>query len=271
MKILRLLLIITSFILPIKAFATDHLPWLGNYMQLEWRQNFAFETFPHYDSTAHIKHQGDRPLFFNTSLSLRFKEFFSFEVEGVVANTRRQSGGVDHLKGTGRFLILNDIGGDPLSLVLGGSYIQAFIPSLHDPSSFHHGRSQGECFISIGKEKAVEADWLGRLWAFGGIGFAEKGFPWLRGQIAYESKFNEQLEWRLFINGLKGMGSKPLKLHDFQGYGAINHGSLDLGMRLTYQLPIYGNISFEYTRRLYTQNFPSQVDRFLLHFLYYLN
>jgi len=239
-------------------------------MQLEWKQTFLVETFPRYESYHSIKHIGDQPLFYDNSLALRFAESFSLELEAMAARSRKQSGCIDHLKATGRFMMMNDIIGDLFSLILGGSFIQSFVPSLHDPSSFHHGRSECECFISIGKEAASGTEWVQRGWAFGGIGFAERGVPWVRGEVAYEFKTGEQFQWRLFMTGLKGMGQKSLRLHDFNGYGSINHASADLGLRLLYEIPFFGNVSLEYARRIYARNFPCRVNQFLIR-LFYLN
>ena len=99
------------------------------------------------------------------------------------ASTRRQRGGIDHLRATGRYIVLDDVAGDPISLTAGLSYIESFIPGLHDVSSFHHGRAEGELFLSVGKERRAWASWIRRWWAAGAIGIGDRGSPWLRGNV----------------------------------------------------------------------------------------
>lgn len=245
---------------PLLCWGTLHLPWLETYLQPEVRASFRYLAYEHSSNNY----------FFDASASLTATPTFSVELEAELAKTSRQTWGVDHLKATGRYVLWDDIAGDPLSVTLGLSLIQAFQPSLRDISSFHHGISEAELFLSFGKETAQGEEWVRRWWGFGAIGIASRGFPWYRGRLSYEWRIRQLFELAIFADGLKGAGFKKLHRHHFKGYGAIDHRSVDLGLRLTYLIPFFGSFYVEYAYRPYAQNFPKRANIVTaqLHYLY---
>jgi hypothetical protein len=250
------------------GWSTEFQPWVGNYFEFEWRNTLLYQTYPVINSNSQRVKYSSSDFFFTTSLSNALKPEFSIELEAALAYTRHQKGNIDNFRLTGRYMWLDDLLGDRISLTTGVKLTQSFLNSLHDISSFHHGRAEAEFFISLGQEESLETKWGSRWWVVGGIGVANRGSAWLHAQSTYEFRLLPKHEVRLFGEGLLGLGHKQLPIHHFHGYGPIQHRSLDLGIRYTYLIDFFGSASFEYSNRVYARNFPAQAHRFLLNLLY---
>lgn len=263
-----LLSLIYCFLIPNWGAATERLPWVGNYLEFEWRHTAYLQDYPYVASHSYYTPYASSDIFFVASLSNAFKPEFSLEAEAMVAKTCRQDWAIDHLRLTGRYMWSNDIAGDEFSFTTGVSLTQAFDHSLHDMSSFHHGRSEAELFLSVGKEYADGKEWISRWWGVFGTGTAERGSPWFRGELNLEGRFCDVYAWRVFIHSLAGIGHKCLRLDDFHGYGSLQHQSIDLGFRYTYFIEFFGELAFEYSYRIYARNFPAKTSHLLLTLLY---
>jgi hypothetical protein len=249
--------------------ATEYQPWLGNFYEFELRSDAMYQGYAWLSSGSHLKKYLSNDVFLDFSLSIaRPDPDVSLEFEIIEARTRRQRGDIDQLKLTGRYVWQDDIAGDPMSLITGISYIQAFSSSLKDVSSFHHGLYNAEFFLSLGKEWAEGNLWNSRWWSVFAIGIAERGTPWLRFRLDYDKRWGEQHETKLFLHSLWGLGRHPLRFYHFYGYGSIQHQSIDLGLRYTYLLEFYGSASLEYSYRVYAYNFPAYTHHVIAQLLY---
>lgn len=249
--------------------ATEYQPWVGNYLEFEWRNSLLYQGYSYVSTGSHLEKYSTGDLFFHTSLSNALKPELSIEIEAVAARTRHQRGNIDHIKGTGRYVWQDDIAGDPLTLTTGLSFSLAFKRSVHDISSFHHGRGETELFLSAGKEWSKGTEWDSRVWGVFGVGGAlEKGSPWIRFQLAYEKQLAPLHQLQGFMKSLWGLGHHSLHIHCFHGYGPIQHQSIDLGLRYTYVIEYFGSASLEYSYRVHARNFPAYVHHVLLQVLY---
>lgn len=248
--------------------ATEYQPWIGPYMEFEWRNSILSQRYQKVASDSHFTHYSSQDLFLHTSLVDSVGYFFALEFEGVGALTRKQNCHVDHIRLNGRYVWLDDVAGDPMSLTFGFSLIQAFKPSNKDISSFHHGLSEAEIFVSAGKEYAIGDEWASRWWTVLGIGSAaQRGSPWIRANGVYEFHILPRDTIRIFINTLWGLGSRRLCTHDFDGYGSVQHQSVDIGLRYTKIIDYCGHLSIEYGYRPYARNYPAQAYFVLLNYL----
>lgn len=195
-------------------------------------------------------------------------EPFEIQLEAVMADTRRRSFGMDHFALTGRYKYMNDILGDPLTVTFGGTYIQAWKWALYDISSFHHGLYEFEAHTSVGKEFSYGSEWLWRWWTLFALGLSERGAPWLRAEAFVEKNYCDSYLLRAFVKSLWGFGSRPLHVHHFHGYGAVNHQSIELGIGAHYTFENQGTIKLEYARRIFSRNFPSRANNVVLSYLY---
>ncbi len=254
--------------IPFSIAATQYQSWLGNYLEFEARLEGEYQHFANLAIETNKKKYRSDNFFLNLSLSNAVAYNFALELELASAHTKFQKGTIDHLKVTGRYIWLDDIVGDALSLSTGISLIHPFTKSLNDISVINHGRAEAEFFCSIGKEKALETIWIQRWYGVAGIGLANEGSPWIRCDLVYESRWHEAHELRGFIHALCGLGAKSLQPNHFHGYGSIQHESLDVGIRYTYLIPYFGNISLQYSYRIYARNAPANVQALLAQCLY---
>lgn len=272
MKNIRFFLFLFLFCLIFSnGIATEYQPWLGNFYEFELRSSLKYQSYKRLSSGSHTKKYLSNDFFLNLSLSNALPDpAVSGEIEFTQANTKKQKGDLDQIKVTGRYVWSDDVAGDPVSLILGLSYIQAFQRSLRDVSSFHHGLFNAEFFVSVGKENTwgMETLWNSRWWLLGSIGIAERGSPWFRFDLNYEKRLCENHELSAFVRSLWGLGSKRLDLQHFHGYGPIQHQSVDLGLRYTYLIQYYGNASLEYQYRIYGKNYPIFTHQVLAQILY---
>ncbi len=264
------------FLLPAFGWSTQDLPWLGNFAELEWRNSMRYQTYHHLLHGKKALPYASDDQFIDSSLSTAIFEY-GIELELVCAHTRKQRG-IDQFKITGRYVWMDDIAGDPLSLTSGFSFIESFEPSLHDPSSFHHGRGEGELFLSLGKEfnpgynddeLDILGEWHARGWGVLAIGTSPtRGVPWARFIVAYDKRIGLRHEFRLFSKGLYGFGDRNLHLDDFHGYGLIRHRSVEVGFRYTYLIEFFGSASIEYANRVYAYNFAANASQVTVEVLY---
>lgn len=252
-----------------EGYSTEYQPWLGNFYEFELRSSLKYQGYAWLATGSHHQKYTSNDVFLNLSLSNSLPDpDIGGELEITEARTRKQSGEIDQIKLTGRYLWQDDVAGDPYSLVIGLSYIQAFKNSLRDVSSFHHGLYNTELFVSVGQENPDESLWGSRWWGVAAFGIAEQGSPWLRLRLNFDKRWFEKHEMEIFVHTLWGLGGRKLHLHDFHGYGPIKHQSIDLGLRYTYVLDYYGNASLEYSYRVYAYNFPAYVHQVQAQILY---
>lgn len=257
-------------LLPTFSWSLEYRPWIGEYLEFEWRNSLLYQNYNALAIDSSYKKRSSNDLFLTTDLSNVIAPDFSVEAELTLARTRKQSWGVDHFSLAGRYVWSDDVWGDPITVTTGFVFTQAFLSSLRDISSFHHGRSEGELFISLGKEVAIEGEeWVSRCWGMVAIGSAiQRRSPWIRSVVAYDHRICRLHEIGVFANTLWGLGFKTLDPEDFHGYGSIQHQSVDLGLRYTYILQYVGHLNLEYSYRIYARNFPAETHLLLLNFLY---
>lgn len=257
------------------VYPTEYQPWLGPSFLPEGRFSSIYQGFNEIDRNGYAKHYSGNDYFMNLSLSLALDAQItwpiSVEIETLLARTHHRSFGFDSFKLTGRYQWLDDILGEPFSLMTGFSMIAPWKTAVRDLSSFHHGRFEWEGYASIGKEYSLEERWIFRHFGLVSIGMADRGSPWLKGGYFWETNFCNCLALQVHIKELIGLGSRALRRHEFQGYGAVRHRSTEAGIRLSFQTDYDGLLSFEYTRRLYAKNFPRNVNLVQLTYVYPLS
>ncbi|MGK5594636.1 MAG: hypothetical protein ACSNEK_04675 [Parachlamydiaceae bacterium] len=259
----------TRFILLLTLFwvahlsATEFAPWFGNQYQFEARYRALYQK---YHRVGRHHHADD--LFSQLSLSFSPDPKVNGEAEILFADTRYRDFGFDSGKVTGRCLLLNDIIGDPVSLTSGLSFTFPIYSGLHDTSSFHTGTVETEAHLAVGKEYSCLDQWYQRQYALFAIGIATQGSPWIRLQYSWEERLCYGWAYELFAKSVFGFGKRRLHISDFNGYGAIAHRSIDLGIKLNYILDFSGILSFEYAYRVFAQNFPKNTHLVQLTYFY---
>ncbi len=259
---LRLLPLLLSCLCSI-VHATEFAPWFDQDLVLNTRATYLYQNFRKVQIPHHDWKYPSNDSFLNLSSNLSF-DFLCAELEVLAAATRRRSFGVDCLRLTGRYRLLNDSVGDPFSVTTGVTLTQAFTLSLKDISSFHHGKIEGLAHVAIGKELPCEDRWYKRWWGMAGIGSADVGSPWLQGELHWEQNFCNIQRYDLFVRTLWGLGHRNICRHDFDGYGPIRHQSVDIGFSYSYTFDWNGTATIGYCRRVYARNFPWNANQVFL-------
>lgn len=252
-----------------KGEAVETQPWLGNVYEFEFRSDIRYQQYGRLSTGNGLKKQRANDVFINFSLSNALPDPpIGLELEITEAFTRKQSGDIDHLKLTGRYVWLDDVAGDSVSIITGVGYTQAFKKSLMDISSFHHGLYNTEFFISLGKETSDSLLWSSRWWGTAIYAIAEQGSPWLSLRFDFQKRWVERHELALFFDGKMGLGGKHLHTHHFNGYGSVQHRSIDIGLMYRYVLDYFGYASIKYIYRPYASNFPVSTQQVVAEVLY---
>lgn len=248
--------------------ATDLKPWFPRYLEFQSRFTYLHQQYHEIDTKVGCISRGANNDFYTGSLQLSY-DVYCAELETTFSATRRHHLGPDNIKATFRYQILDDVIGDPVSLVAGISLSQVFALALKDVSVFHHGQLEGEVNLALGSECPTWTSWLTRWWTVLALGTGDHGSPWVRGELAWERNWVDKHRFRLFTEMLFGLGGQRLRLFvPFKGYGPVHHQSIDFGLLYRYSLPCDGALSVGYSRRLFGKNCPVNVNFYFVQLLY---
>lgn len=242
-------------LLPLFAGATEFAPWYTPSLVIDAKADYTYQHFCKVKANHHDWEYHAYDHFLHLSGALAY-DVYAGELEVVGAATKFRTFGFDCARLTGRYQMLNDVIGDPVSLVAGITASQAVTQSVHDVSSFHHGKIEGLAHLAIGKEFSCEQFWYARYWGYLGFGSADVGSPWIQGEAAYERNIWDIHQFKLYVRGICGFGGNTINPYNFNGYGPIAHRSLDVGGRYLYNDFLCGTLKLEYTQRVHSRNFP---------------
>lgn len=239
-------------------WATELEPWLSELYLPILRANFDYQVFKEVDTALGRQPYKAYDEFLDRSLQMTVKEDFSVEAEWGGCSTRQTNWTIEYLRATGRFQILNDIGGeDPLSLTAGLTLTFPWKSRLKDISLMHHSPYDAELHIAIGKEVACGPTWSERYWALLGYGQGTRGKGWLHVIAAAEKNFCNMHQCRIALEYLQGFSRNNITDLDlFPGYATIAHYSLDASIRYMLVIPTYFDVKFEYLYRIASRNCP---------------
>jgi hypothetical protein len=248
--------------------AVERRPWFGRDLEIEGRASTLVQAYHSVDTTHGSTARPAGDVFISLSASTACQNLAG-ELELIAADTRHRSFGMDSISLTGRYLWLNDVIGDPVSLTTGATLAKVFKPARRDLGTFHQGGIECEVHAAVGKEFSCQQFWMSRIWGVIGFGFADIGSAWLRANLAWERNWWERHQLRAFVHTLWGLGHNSLNLEiPFRGYGPIRHQSVDTGMRYRYAFDNGFAISLEYAYRVFASNCPQHVNLIMLR-LYY--
>lgn len=245
-------------LLPSLCFATDRSPWTGNPFEFVSRVRYTFETF---NKIEQIPFHTDNHYL---NLALLGTGWPSFDLEGQiqVAYTPYSGFFFDYGEMAGRYVWLDDVAGEPLTVTTALAVFGASKRSVLDPSTPVTGQVGGELQALIGKEWSLCGDWISRHWLMGAVGLAHQSSGWLRWRVATERHFCLCHTVWIDVGGRIGLGDHPMPaIEQFTGYGPIDYRSIDLRAGYRRDVGNCGEIELSYLYRLYSENFPDQLHR----------
>jgi hypothetical protein len=250
------------------AFALEVQPWFGDVYEFHLLSSYAYGRFH--------KVQGGVPQLdsvFQTNVvyeGLDFTPSPEWSVDGdlQLAATTQMPFNFRSAAIQARYLWLDDIIGDKVSLATGFSVRFTSTNALHDISCPSRANADFKLHFSIGKEFEATDSWLFRFWAYGAIGHANRGSPWVDAIAAIETNIHERHKIALYADGTNGYGRHShIDTEHFDGYAKIRNKSIDLGLRYGYRVGVWGTVRFEYTRRLLAKASPAQVNNWIFSYL----
>lgn len=166
----------------------------------------------------------------------------------------------------GRYLILDDVEGDPLSVSLGVN--MRYVPDhvRQDPFCPYHNLMNFETHAALGKEFDHLERWTYRAFAIASIGIANQGAMWVKGLGAFAMHSKDEKHEGIFtVDSYFGFGSRHfIDLNDFHGYYNIWHQNVDLSALYRYKFDIWGALSFCLGYRPYALDYPVHETYFIL-------
>ncbi len=252
---------------PIALLGLERMPWYCNVYEFTFTPTYTYSRYPsvnhgvpHHQSPSH-----DHLLSFDLAFPPTPEWEFDAEIE--FADTPRQSMGLRSIAAQARYLWLNDVIGDPVSLTTGAAIRGVSKHSVRDVSSPYHSYYNFELNSAVGREWDRGFDWQFRSYGGGALGIANHGYPWLSIFTMVEGQFHSN-RLGLFLDSYLGFGhKKTVKINHFHGYGSIEHRNIDLGVKYTYAFDIWGHLSLAYTRRLLAHSFPEKVNFFTISYM----
>jgi hypothetical protein len=260
--------ILFTLFAPLALFCLEVQPWFGDVYQFHFLGSYAYSRFP---SFSHGNPQLNEMFQSNlVYLGLDFSPspVWSIDADMQLADTSASDFYFRSIALQARYLWLDDIIGDPISLVTGASIRATSSTGLRDLSCPSHGNVDFELNFAFGKEFEASNDWLFRSWFYGAIGHSNQGAPWVKGIVSLETNIHDCHKWALFAQGINGYGRHVhVNIDHFYGYARIREKAIDLGIRYGYRLDVWGTLRLEYYRRVLAKSAPKDVDTFVVSYL----
>lgn len=242
-------------------FSLEELPWLPD------AYSFQLQVSCQYSQFSHISHAVTQPAYaynnYVTDVALSFlpDPNLSMGVEVELARTPHELYGLRSSAIGARYLLWDDIAGDPASIAIGGEVRAVTGRAVKDVSSPYASYINFEVFGSLGKEFVKEADWKCRGYLLASLGQANKGAPWNRFEGSIEGRFQKAQVLQLFALAYLGYGThKKVDIDHFPGWGRICHRSLDVGVRYRYIFALWGELGVSYAYRILAISYPKNAQ-----------
>jgi len=248
-------------------YALNVEPWYRNLWEFTFSPSYTYDYF------RSIQRGRPSSVSSNNHLLLFHLDFppsvsWELDTELEFAATSFQGMGFRSSGWQARYLWLDDVAGDPISLTTGWSFRGVSRRNLKDLDCPYHATLNFEGNISCGKEWGHPNEGYLRACGFGALGWGNKGSLWVRFLGRIEKNIAHSHRWQLSLQGYFGLGHQVIvnTLH-FNGYGSIRHKSLDCTLEYSYLFRVWGELSFSYSRRVYARSFPQGVNFFMIKYL----
>jgi len=152
------------------------------------------------------------------SLALDRDLQIDFDVE--VAETDRQTFLYNTFDLSFSKLLMNDLIGDPFSLMLSFKMSNNGGDAVAEPALLHFGEWEWRAIVALGKEWTRFYDWWFRLSGYFSLGIANRGTPWLEEGFSFEQNFCGTQRYLLGIKALQAFGGHLIQRTPFvKGWG----------------------------------------------------
>ena len=243
----------------------EHSPYFQTFGQCNFRPLVGGRF---YDNISHLegaKQYKSRDLLVDLNLGMRCLPSVEVELELDFSKTHKLPFGLQRTGAGARYLLLDDIGGDVVTLTLGAQAF--FVPTrnMRDVSSPYHSQGNLELNVAMGKEWFGMTNYATCLWGFVGVGDGNRGRPWIRPELHLQTQFSKAL-LGLYSKGYVGLGQmKEIVLSQFDnGYANIKHRSIDIGAQCQLAMGVWGDLNLHYEYRVFAYSYPERASIFYL-------
>lgn len=255
-------------LLPISLFGLDRIPWFCNVWEFTFTPSYTYSRYPAVQNGVPHKQETSNDHVLTFDFTVPPSPEWQFDTELEFADTPRQSMGLRSGAFQVRYLWLDDVLGDPLSLTTGGVIRGVSGHSVKDVSCPYHSYLNFELNAAAGREWDSGFAWRFRTFGGTSVGMSTRGYPWLCAFLMAEGQMKEAHRLGIFLDGYMGFGHhKRVFINHFKGYASIEHRNIDAGVKYTYVFEIWGQLSLAYTRRLYAKSFPEKVNFFTISYM----
>lgn len=252
-------------LLPAYALALDVEPWLGELWEFHFIPAYTYDRYPSVQNGHPQLKSASNDHVVALGLGTACTPTSAFDVEMEFADTPRQSMGYRSAAGQYRYQWTNDSAGDAASFTTGFNVRGVSRHSLKDVSCPYASDINIEGTGALGKEWDHGSAWLVRAFGFGALGIANHGSPWMRFLFSIDGTQECRHRYGLYCLGYFGFGAKTVvRTNHFHGWGSIRHQSVDVGVKYSYLFDIWGSLTVAYTRRVFAQSYPQDVNFFTI-------
>ncbi len=246
----------------------ERLPWFRNIWEFTFTPTYTYSQYPSVQNGVPKGQQKSNDHLISFDFAVPFTSQWQMDSQVEFADTPRQSMGLRSLAFQPRYLWLDDLLGDPVSLTTGAVIRGVTHHSLKDVSSPYHSYLNFEINSALGREWNRGFDWHVRSFGGASIGIATRGFPWVSAFTGVEGQMHQAHRLGMCLEGALGFGHrKRVYFNHFNGYAFIEHRNIDVSVKYTYVFEIWGQLSCAYTRRIYAGSFPEKVNFFTFSYM----
>ncbi len=236
-------------------------PWLGDVYAFNLHSDVTYSKYRYIDNATLQPAYAYNNYLNDVSVSCTPAASLGVELGLEMARTPNQLYGFRSVFLASRYNVLDDIQGDPVSVIFGLILRGVGGRSTRDVSSPYASYMNYEALCSIGKEFSKKENWTSRGFVMGSVGIANHGSFWNRVYASLEGKCLESQVIKMFASGYFGYGkSKIVDTSHFRGWGSVRHSSLDLGVEYRYILSLWGELGVSYAYRVLAKSYPQNVQ-----------
>lgn len=241
------------------ASAFEQTPYLSELAEFYLRPSYTYRYYPDIEGGFNPDKYASHDHLVDINLGVRFLPRWEVQAEVDFAATRDMDFGLRRTGAQVRYLVFDDLEGDPVALAVGATLFYVPTRNLRDVSSPYHAQGNGELGASLGKEVSYREEWLARVYGFFGVGTGNRGFPWLRALMVTTLQWQNRHQLRFFAEGYFGLGNRErINVGNFNGYAKIQHHSVDIGTSYHYLFRMWGSLGVKYAYRVYAHAFPER-------------
>lgn len=265
MRRLRVVALALLTLCPSFLFSLKISPWFGNFLEFHIKPRYVLQHYSNVESGINPEGYSSTDNFLGGEFYVRFLPRWEVLLESEWNTSRKHNMRFLSTALQGRYMLLDDFEGDPLSITLMAD--ARYVPShaLQDVSTPYHAEGNLEAGISAGKNFDPGTVWTHSCYVAGLLGQANRGLPWIHGVLNYQATYKRQQFFGGYIDGLFGLGKNHfVNVDDFNGYANVNHQSIDLGVFYKYCFRIWGVLEVQYAHRVFARRYPEHTNMLYL-------